>query len=159
MPAGFLLELMIPPTGRMQIAGARATALVVRHEMIQVADVCWAAAPRRGAGRVPDLHKVREPRGGSVTDRLACMIAVPSCAKPFGRQAAEPLPDNERVASRRGRARACVPNGVPIVGDQSQAAPGAGQAAELSGDVAAGPRVDRSVPGNLAWVVGLPEPG
>src|SRR5215469_11623477 len=100
-----------------------------------------------------------EPSSGPVASRLARMIAVRSSAQPFGCQAAQPLPDNLRFGSRRRSGRACVPDGVSIVGHQSQAAPGAGQAAELSGDVAAGPGIDGSVPRNLAWVVGLPEPG
>src|SRR5215469_546431 len=134
MPARLLFQLMIPPARGMQIAGARATAAVVRYEMIQVAAVCWAAAPRRGARRAPDLYQVREPGGRPVASRLVCMVAIRSCAHQLGCQAAQPLPDSPGVGWWR-RARACVPDGVPILGDQSQAGPGAGQAAEVAGDV------------------------
>src|SRR6185312_5131122 len=55
VPARVLLEPVIAPALRARVAQARAPARLVRRVVLEIAACRRAAAPRPGAGRVPDL--------------------------------------------------------------------------------------------------------
>src|SRR5256885_3282451 len=75
-PARVLLEPVITPTLRAAVARTGPSACFVRGVVLEVALLSRPAAPRSGAGRVPDLGQVPQPAPGIMPLGLEPVIAV-----------------------------------------------------------------------------------
>src|SRR5689334_6557140 len=75
-PARVLLEPVITPTLRTAVAHTGPSACFVRGVVLEVALRRRPAAPRSGAGRVPDLGQMPQPAPGIMTPGLEPVIAV-----------------------------------------------------------------------------------
>src|SRR5690348_16471388 len=74
-PARVLLEPVIAPALRARVTQARPTARLIRRVVLEIAVRRRAAAPRPGAGRVPDLGQVPQLDPGIMALGLEPVIA------------------------------------------------------------------------------------
>src|SRR5690242_14445062 len=75
-PARVLLEPVIAPALRARVTQARPAARLIRRVVLEVAVRRRAAAPRPGAGRVPDLGQVPQLDPGIMALGLEPVIAL-----------------------------------------------------------------------------------
>src|SRR6185312_7168053 len=75
-PARVLLEPVVMSTLRAAVAHTGPSACFVRGVVLEVALLRRPAAPRSGAGRVPDLAQMPQPAPGIMTPGLEPVIAV-----------------------------------------------------------------------------------
>jgi len=154
-PAVGLLDMMVHPAQRRQITLACSAAPIVGVGVVQVAADGGPPAAGEGAPALAGADQVPQPVSWLVPPLLPG-VAAGAAFQPVEPQPSEP---GEVIAGwARPGAGGGMGDGPPVGPSQGDAPAGSRPGRQPGGKVAAGPCVQGSEPGRIAWDVGQAEP-